>query len=106
MHQCNQRHSHQHQFHSSSLPTKCIVYNAGTSNNYAVYHKYEKAGTYKVCAKILYSGGCISTTCKELKIEAVEECGADFKLETLTASGTSKQFIALDRSDSVPDIHG
>ncbi len=73
----------------------CIVYNSNTSNNYAVYHKYEKAGTYKVCAKIIYSGGCISTTCKELKIEALEECGADFKLETLNTSGTSKQFIAL-----------
>jgi PKD repeat protein len=73
----------------------CIVYNMSISNNYAVYHKYDHAGTYKVCLKILYSGGCVASVCKELKIENPEVCSADIKLETLSASGSTKQFIAI-----------
>ncbi|MBA2440197.1 MAG: hypothetical protein H0V50_05930, partial [Thermoleophilaceae bacterium] len=73
----------------------CIVYNTSISNNYAVYHKYDHAGTYKVCLKILYSGGCVASVCKELKIENPEVCSADIKLETLSASGSTKQFIAI-----------
>ncbi|MBD0333166.1 MAG: PKD domain-containing protein, partial [Chitinophagaceae bacterium] len=77
----------------------CVSYNPLLTYNYAVYHKYEHHGTYNVCIKIVYSGGCIATTCKEVHVENPEECSADFNVESTSAVNT-RQFIALPKNNN------
>jgi PKD repeat protein len=71
----------------------CIKYDPSITNNYAVYHKYEKPGQYNVCVKIRYQGGCISDNCRVITV-AGDECKIDFTMEPVTASPLSRHFIA------------
>src|SRR4029078_2214474 len=36
----------------------CINYDPELSNNYFITHTYSDSGSYNVCVKILYQGGC------------------------------------------------
>jgi PKD repeat protein len=58
----------------------CINYST-TSTNYVVGHIYAHEGTYNVCVRIKYQGGCIAYKCKEIEIEDEnkDHCRADFE---------------------------
>ena len=72
----------------------CINYDPTISNNYVVSHTYANAGTYNVCVRIQYQGGCLSHKCKLVQIGEPDSCRANF--ETLNAASTplGKYFIA------------
>jgi len=72
----------------------CIKYNPALSNNYAVAHTYEHTGTYNVCVKILYQGGCSSYECKSVQINGADSCRANFETLTSTNNSQGKYFVA------------
>jgi hypothetical protein len=57
----------------------CIQYLTSYTGSYAVYHLYPHAGTYNVCVKIAYDGGCQSYSCKTIQIVEPDSCRADFE---------------------------
>ncbi len=57
----------------------CIQYSNTYPGNYAVTHRYAAPGSYEVCVKILYQGGCEARKCKEVRIERPDTCHADFE---------------------------
>src|SRR6185436_4589039 len=57
----------------------CIEYPENYTGQYAVPHHYLQPGTYEVCVKILYYGGCTAYKCKNIIIERPDECRADFE---------------------------
>jgi PKD repeat protein len=38
------------------------------SNEWSPFHKYEKAGTYRVCLKIAFFEGCTKEVCKTVVV--------------------------------------
>jgi len=47
----------------------CVSYDSSNTNNYYyVTHNYTTAGTYSVCVKITYEGGCVSDKCKSITV--------------------------------------
>lgn len=46
----------------------CIQYPATSTGPYTVNHTYAHPGTYQVCVKILYEGGCEATKCSSITI--------------------------------------
>ena len=56
----------------------CIQYSTTYTGTYGVYHLYGQAGSYNVCVKILYDGGCEAHECHIIQI-ATNECRADFE---------------------------
>jgi len=57
----------------------CIEYAQNFSGPYGVRHKYNVPGTYTVCIKILYYGGCEARKCKEIRVGEQVQCKADFE---------------------------
>src|SRR5882724_2751811 len=45
----------------------CIQYSNTFPGPYTVYHKYAHEGSYEVCIKILYNGGCEAKKCKVIE---------------------------------------
>ncbi len=72
----------------------CINYNIAIDNNYVVGHTYPSAGTYNVCIKILYQGGCVSYKCKLVQIGQPDSCKASFETLSSTSNQLGKYFIA------------
>ena len=64
----------------------CIEYAQNFSGPYTVRHKYNAPGTYTVCIKILYYGGCEARKCKPIVVTRPDECRADFEKLPLTAT--------------------
>ncbi len=46
----------------------CINYGQDFNGPYAVGHNYDHPGTYEVCVKILYYGGCEARKCKSIVV--------------------------------------
>ncbi|HWN88351.1 MAG TPA: PKD domain-containing protein, partial [Chitinophagaceae bacterium] len=57
----------------------CIEYSTTYTGSYLVTHRYNHPGTYEVCVKILYDGGCEASKCKPVQINEPDRCGADFE---------------------------
>jgi hypothetical protein len=72
----------------------CINYNTAIDNNYVVGHTYANAGTYNVCVKILYQGGCASYKCKVVQIGEPDSCKVSFETVSSTSNQLGKYFIA------------
>ena len=72
----------------------CINYDPAVDNNYIVGHNYANAGTYNVCVRILYQGGCLSYKCKLVQLGEPDSCSASFETLTSTANALGKYFIA------------
>ncbi|MEO6453612.1 MAG: PKD domain-containing protein [Ginsengibacter sp.] len=72
----------------------CIKYNPALSNNYFVSHTYGQTGTYNVCVKILYQGGCLAYNCKPVQIGDSGSCRANFEMLASTSNSVGKYFIA------------
>lgn len=62
----------------------CIQYSNTNPGLYTVAHHYQQPGSYEVCVKIVYAGGCVSRHCKEIIVE--EFCRADFEKFPITAT--------------------
>lgn len=79
----------------------CIHYNPSLSNNYAVYHKYSKAGQYNVCVKIRYQGGCISDYCHAIAVEGTSSisCSVNVSEVTTNINSLERHFYAGVISD-------
>ena len=73
----------------------CINYPENYSGLYAVAHHYNQAGTYEVCVKITYYGGCEAYKCKNIVIERPDECRADFEQLPTTISPLNVYYKAL-----------
>lgn len=69
----------------------CINYGEDFSGTYAVRHEYHQPGSYEVCIKILYYGGCEAKNCKLIQIARPDECKADF--EKIQAASTNNPFV-------------
>jgi PKD repeat protein len=57
----------------------CINYPETFNGPYTVSHRYNQAGQYQVCVKILYYGGCEARKCKPVVITRPDTCRADFE---------------------------
>jgi PKD repeat protein len=57
----------------------CITYPENYTGTYIGRHEYKEAGTYEVCAKIMYYGGCEAYSCKKIIFSRPDECKADFE---------------------------
>lgn len=57
----------------------CIEYAQNFSGPYAVRHRYNVPGTYTVCVKIIYYGGCEAKKCNQIVVTRPDECRADFE---------------------------
>jgi len=64
----------------------CIEYAQNFSGPYVIRHRYNVPGTYTVCVKILYYGGCEARKCKSVVITKPDECRADFEKLPLSLS--------------------
>ena len=62
----------------------CVEYTENYDGPYGVRHRYNAAGTYTVCVKILYYGGCEAHKCKTITITRPDECRADFEKLPIT----------------------
>ncbi len=76
----------------------CIFPAAGTLLNFSVLHQYASPGSYNVCVKIKYQGGCESTTCKPVPVAlntSIDSCKADFLMDPVTATPMGRKFTAV-----------
>ena len=73
----------------------CIQYSATYTGSYAAFHLYADTGTYNVCVKILYDGGCQSYFCKPVQINIVpDSCSANFEILSTNYTSLGKYFVA------------
>jgi PKD repeat protein len=82
----------------------CIQYNPAESHNYAVYHHYKEKGTYSVCVKVQYQGGCKADNCHEIKVTREDSCRIEYNTEKIAANRLALQFIAhpVNSNDKKP----
>jgi PKD repeat protein len=57
----------------------CIQYSNTYPDPYTVNHIYANAGSYQVCVKIIYQGGCESMNCKVIEVHLPDSCRANFE---------------------------
>lgn len=75
----------------------CINYNPGEPpppNGYSVHHLYNQPGTYNVCLKIQYQGGCGSYYCRTVQTGEPDSCTANFESPAASPTALGKYFIA------------
>lgn len=77
----------------------CINYPAGYTGQYTVAHRYNVPGTYEVCVKITYYGGCEAYKCRPIVIPPVPDT-CSVRLFEITPSITSlvRGFYAVPQS--------
>jgi PKD repeat protein len=82
----------------------CIQYNPAQSHNYAIYHHYKEKGTYTVCVKVQYQGGCKADNCHEVKVSRIDSCRIEYKTEKISSNRLAMQFIAqpVNSNDKKP----
>jgi PKD repeat protein len=68
--------------------TSIIITDPANPGSFIAEHRYPAPGTYKACVKILYSGGCIATSCREVVIRASSGICGGYLLDSLTNSNT------------------
>lgn len=57
----------------------CIQYSTTFTGPYTVGHTYRNPGTYEVCVKILYQGGCEARRCRVIRVGTEDSCRANFE---------------------------
>jgi PKD repeat protein len=73
----------------------CIKYGADYTGQYVVGHNYLHPGTYEVCIKIFYYGGCEAKKCKTIQIGEPDSCRADFETISVASNSLRKYFTAI-----------
>lgn len=69
----------------------CIQYSTTYTGAYGVYHLYSQPGTYNVCVKILYDGGCEAQNCHPIQTGEQDSCRADFERIPVTTTNNPLQ---------------
>lgn len=62
-----------------------------------ILHKYTENGTYNVCLKIKYEGGCVAEKCNTITLTSptiADSCRAGFTVQPITATPLGRKFIA------------
>ncbi|HYC40545.1 MAG TPA: PKD domain-containing protein [Chitinophagaceae bacterium] len=74
----------------------CINYdpNHPPANGYTVFHQYAHSGTYNVCVRIRYQGGCEADACHPVAV-ATDSCSADFERLPTTSNPLTATFRAI-----------
>jgi hypothetical protein len=73
----------------------CIQYATTYTGSYAAFHSYSHTGSYNVCVKIRYDGGCESSYCHAVQVgELSDSCKASFETISSTANSLGKYFVA------------
>ncbi|HET9825717.1 MAG TPA: PKD domain-containing protein, partial [Chitinophagaceae bacterium] len=57
----------------------CIQYATTYTGSYTVFHHYDHTGSYNVCLKVNYDGGCESHYCHAVQVGEADSCKADFE---------------------------
>jgi len=78
----------------------CIKYEPTYTGTYAIPHRYKEAGSYEVCVKIIYYGGCESKKCKIIVVESPDRCSADFEQIPTTNASLRTYFRALPKHNN------
>ncbi len=56
----------------------CINYSETFTGQYVTSHRYNNPGSYNVCVRIRYYGGCEADKCHAIQVGRPDTCGADF----------------------------
>jgi PKD repeat protein len=76
----------------------CIAAVPGTVPPLTIQHTYGQAGTYNVCVKIRYQGGCVSERCNPVQVGSVtqtDSCRADFNVFSTAGAPLVRSFSPL-----------
>lgn len=78
----------------------CISATAGTSITpfLNIKHNYTQNGTYNVCLKIRYDGGCVAEKCLAVVLAGptiADSCSANFTINPILATPLGRKFIAM-----------
>ncbi|MBL7730051.1 MAG: PKD domain-containing protein [Chitinophagaceae bacterium] len=80
----------------------CITYTNSYTGPYTVFHRYMQPGTYQVCVKINYYGGCEANKCKPVVVPpVVSQCRVNLFEITPSITSLVRGFFAVPHS--VPD---
>ncbi|MFI5131189.1 MAG: PKD domain-containing protein [Chitinophagales bacterium] len=71
----------------------CIQYSTTYSGTYGVYHLYAQPGSYNVCVKILYDGGCEAQHCRIIQTNNADSCRANFEMAPVNSTPLGRNFI-------------
>jgi len=77
----------------------CIQYPENYTGAYVVGHHYNHPGTYEVCVKINYYGGCEARKCKLIQIGEPDSCRADFEAGLISSTPLGRHFTAIPWSN-------
>jgi PKD repeat protein len=72
----------------------CIQYSTTYTGAYGVYHLYSQPGSYNVCVKILYDGGCEAQNCHTIQTSEPDSCRANFESPATSTTPLGRYFIA------------
>jgi len=73
----------------------CIQYSTAL-DRYAVFHSYAHTGSYNVCVKVQFDGGCESHYCSSVRVgEQADSCSADFETILNTNNALGRHFSAI-----------
>jgi PKD repeat protein len=82
----------------------CIEYPENYTGQYTVSHHYAHTGTYQVCVKIRYYGGCEASKCKSITVSGTGDCSVGILEATTSASALTRTFYAATSSNAVARI--
>ena len=93
---------------NDGTPDTCIFYTTASTGPYFVNHTFPGNGTYNVCVKILYDGGCEAIKCKPVTIappQPADSCHVNlFEVATNTANPVKHFYINTSPGDTVQKI--
>src|SRR5262249_2441503 len=58
----------------------CVQYPTTYTGGYAISHSYLHGGTYNVCVRIQYDGGCVSYYCHSIQAGVPDSCSVTFNV--------------------------
>jgi PKD repeat protein len=92
---------------NDGTPDTCIFYTTASTGPYFVNHTFPNYGTYNVCVKILYDGGCEATKCKPLTVTAptADSCNVNlFEVVTNTLNPERHFYITTPAGSTIQKI--
>jgi len=78
----------------------CIEYPENYTGQYVVAHNYPHTGTYQVCVKIKYYGGCEAQKCRPITLVGTGDCSVNIIEATSSLTSLTRTFYAATSSNS------
>ncbi|RYF85108.1 MAG: PKD domain-containing protein [Chitinophagaceae bacterium] len=75
----------------------CILATPGTTPPLNIVHKYTQSGTYNVCIRVTFDGGCVAEKCNSIKLNApvvADSCAANYTIQNILVTRLGRKFIA------------